>query len=128
MSIRIRASVLAALALVAFGIAPSFASDPSKQVDVASADEARDEHAEMERLIGAVELRLREIDRLLDDASAGHATSDVLGRVAGASREAKSGLAAIDELLKASRSSAQQVVTDIDRILELANHTHPGGT
>ena len=124
MSIRIRACVLAALTLVAFGIAPSFASDPTKQVMVASADEARDEHAEMERLIGVVELRLREIDRLLDDASAGDASS--LAKIA--SGEAKSGLAAIDELLKASRSSAQQVVTDIDRILELANHTHPGGT
>jgi hypothetical protein len=123
MSIRTRTCVLGALALVAFALAPSFASDPAKP-KIATADEAADEHAEMERLIGKVELRLREIDRLLDDASAGDAAS--LAKIA--SGEAKAGLAAIDELLKQSHAGARQVVTDIDRILELSSHTHPGGT
>jgi hypothetical protein len=116
MSIRCRTGILAALALAVLGLAPSFADDP-KPVKVSSAADARDDHEAMERLIGQVELRLRQIDRWLGDAGAGDTSA-----------LAKAGPSGIDELLKRSKDDARQVVTDIDRILELADHVHSGGT
>ncbi|MBL8858820.1 MAG: hypothetical protein JNL28_09965 [Planctomycetes bacterium] len=77
-----------------------------------------DPHQQMNELIGKVELRLREINDLLNDAAAGK--RDALGAV---------GSSGIDEILKASRERARQSVEDIDKILELADHPHePGGT
>lgn len=70
---------------------------------------ALDPKAEMIRLFGKVENRLREIDRLLADAGAGDRRA--LEKV---------GPSGIDELLKQSRESSAQAVEDIDRILDLA--------
>jgi len=79
---------------------------------------AGDPHEEMQKLFGQVELRLREIDRLLSDAAAGSPRA-----------RAQAGSAGMGELLVKSRDRAQQVVEDFDRILELADHPHPpGGT
>jgi hypothetical protein len=64
---------------------------------------------ELRELFRQVELRLREIDRLLSDASAGDtaALADV-------------GEAGIDKLLDRSRENATRSIQDIDRILEIA--------
>lgn len=78
----------------------------------------QDPHEEIRRLFKKVELRLRQIDRLLADAAAG-----------GTAKPIEAGKAGIDTLLKDSGERAHQTVKDIDRILELANHPHePGGT
>ena len=69
--------------------------------------QASPEEDEMLRLFGQVERRMREIDRLLYDASAGRAPGKI----------EESG---IDKLLKRGRESSQQVLNDIDKILELA--------
>lgn len=62
---------------------------------------------EIVKLFGQVERRMREIDRLLYDASA--------GRAPGAIEES-----GIDRLLQRGREASKQVLEDIDRILELA--------
>jgi len=62
---------------------------------------------ELVQLFGQVERRMREIDRLLYDASAGRAPGKI----------EESG---IDKLLQRGRESSKQVLEDIDRILELA--------
>ena len=64
---------------------------------------------ELRDLFRQVELRLRQIDRLLSDASAGDtaALEDV-------------GEAGIDKLLDLSRENATRSIQDIDRILEIA--------
>ena len=62
---------------------------------------------EMLKLFGQVERRMREIDRLLYDASAGRAPGKL----------EESG---IDRLLQRGRESSKQVLEDIDKILELA--------
>jgi hypothetical protein len=109
-------SQIALLALGACALASTAHADEPKPVKVASRDEAADDHAEMEKLIGQVEVRLREIDRLLSDAGANDTSA--------LSKVGPSGLA---ELLLKSRDNTQGVVHDIDRILELADHVHPGG-
>lgn len=107
----------AALAFV-FGIGPMpVRSQTPAPVKVAPAQSPEEEHASMERLIGAVETHLREIDRLLDDAGA--ADRKALAKV---------GAGGIGEILKRSRDGGRQVIDDIDRILELADHVHPPGT
>lgn len=64
---------------------------------------------ELRELFRQVELRLREIDRLLSDASAGDtALLDDVGE------------AGIDKLLDRSRENATKSIQDIDRILEIA--------
>ncbi len=79
---------------------------------------AGDPHDEMLKLLGQVEVRLREIDRLLFDAAAG-----------GRNARGQADPAGMGELLVRSRDRAQQVVRDFDRILELADHEHePGGS
>jgi len=82
-----------------------------------------DPHVEMAKLFGKIELDLREIDKLLTDASAGGSpTSEAETRAAKA-------IAGIDELLKNSEQRSRDVVSGIDRLFELANHAHqPGGT
>jgi len=69
--------------------------------------QASPEQDEMLRLFGQVERRMREIDRLLYDASAGRAPGKI----------EESG---IDKLLQRGRESSKQVLDDIDKILELA--------
>jgi len=73
-----------------------------------------DPRAEMLELFRKVELRLREIDDLLYDASAGGAG---LGDVE------ESG---IGDLLEASLEGGERVLEDIDRIIEIAEQQ--GGT
>lgn len=115
--------VLAALAFVALGRVPvhSAVATPVRQVappvKLAPVQSPEADHASMERLIGAVEAHLREIDRLLDDAAA--ADRKALAKV---------GEGGLGELLKRSHDGGRQVVDDIDRILELADHAHPPGT
>lgn len=80
-----------------------------------------DLHAEMQRLIGAVELRLRQIDKLLAEAGSGRrAARDASGELAKAVED-------IGALVKRSQEESQEVVRSIDKILELADHEHPPG-
>ncbi len=80
-------------------------------VELAQHASAEDPHQEMERLFGRVERRQREID-------------EILGRAREPSRGGSSDLA---RLLEDSQSRSHEVLKDIDRILELAGHSHPGG-
>lgn len=75
-----------------------------------------DPHEEMRKLFGRVERRLLEVDDLLHQASSGRVQ---------ALREA--GPAGLDELLTTSQSRSRDALDSIDRILELAQHEHPGG-
>ena len=73
--------------------------------------------AEMRELFRSVEKRLKAIDELLSDASAGEATSNL----------AKARESGIDEILKLSRQESQGVIEAIDRILEIsASQPQPG--
>jgi hypothetical protein len=71
-------------------------------------------HQQMLELIGQVELRLRQIDKLLSDASS-------------AQRPAAAPGVRTAELVQRSQDEGRQVIEAIDRILELADHGHPGG-
>jgi hypothetical protein len=100
----------AALALVAPAQEPTVPPpQPRPQIgpEPQGPPQASGEEDEMLRLFGQVERRMREIDRLLYDASAGRAPGKI----------EESG---IDKLLKRGRESSQQVLEDIDKILELA--------
>lgn len=97
-----------ALLSLAAGFAPSFANRSS---DGGGHDWTRivtpeDPHDEMVRLFQQVERRQSQIDALLGRAR----TQPDLSR-----------------LLKDTESHAHEVTRDIDRILELAGHEHPGG-
>jgi hypothetical protein len=70
---------------------------------------------EMTEIFLRVERRLREIDDLLSDASAGDVSALEGVEEAG-----------IGDLLRTSRDGSQKVVEDIDRILEIASQN--GGT
>ncbi len=73
-----------------------------------------DPHVAMRKLLAEIELRMRETDRLLSNA-------------AGAARAPEAD--GVGSLLARGHASAQRVVDDIDRLLELAHHPHPpGGT
>jgi hypothetical protein len=73
-------------------------------------------HEQMIGLFGTVELRLRQIDKLLYDAAAGEA------RLASAPENP------ISSLLKTGAARSREVIEGIDKILELArNHQHPSG-
>ncbi len=74
-----------------------------------------DPHEQMRKLIGEVEQRLRQIDKLLAQAGS-------------AERPAASPGARTAELVKRSQDEGKQVVEAIDRILELADHPHPPGS
>lgn len=79
-------------------------------------------HAEIERLFGEVERRMRKVNRLLEDASAGGRRSTE------ARQEVDGAIRAIDELLRETQASSRAAVEGIDKILELADHPHSGGT
>ena len=86
-------------------------------------EDTDDPHVEMARLIGKIESDLREIDRLLSEASAGG------GSAARAGDKVTEAIAGIDELLAASERRGNSVVEAIDKLFELADHPHePGGT
>ena len=69
-----------------------------------------DAQAEARELFRRVEKRLREIDELLNDASA--------GQTGGLSKLSESG---IGDLVKRSRTSSKSAIKDIDRLLEILN-------
>jgi hypothetical protein len=88
---------------------------PAPELGLPTSDAER----EIRELFEKVERRLREIDRLLSDASAGEV---------GALEEL--GSSGIDELLERSRREGREAVNDIDRILEIARQlgeTMPSG-
>ncbi len=105
------AAVLCALAASAVLAAqdppqpPGPAPKPPTPLEGLHGQEAGEE--EILALFGRVERRLREIDRMLYDASSG----------GGLGRAEESG---IGKLLEASRQASQRVLDEIDRILELA--------
>lgn len=118
--------------LLALFAAASFATGQEKPKEAApepiritpphAGGEAGDPHQEMERLMGEVERKMRRVNHLLEEASSGRP------RAESAKGELKETLDAIDKLLRASEESSRAAVSDIDRILELANHPHSGGT
>jgi len=87
---------------------------PPPVIHVPIARDADDPHEQIRKLIGEVETRLRQIDKLL--AEAGSAQRPASGTPATAS-----------ELVRRSQEEGKQVVDAIDRILELADHPHPPG-
>jgi hypothetical protein len=112
--------ILHALALLpALWLAPG--QEPQKKKDEAPvivplAGHADDPHQQMLELIGQVERRLRQIDKLLGEASA-------------TQRDAASSAARTAEFVKRSQDEGRQVIEGIDKILELADHPHqPGGS
>lgn len=81
---------------------------------------AGDPHEEMERLFGEIELKMRRVNRLLEEAAA--------GKPGDAAKELDTTIKTIDELLNVSTEQSRSVIQDIDKILELASHPHAGGT
>ena len=120
--LRVRASQLSCV--LALALAPSITSPReaprlAQGSSVAPAEhESEDPHAEIKRLMGRVERRLGEIDKLLSDAGASQRGRDAT-RV---DDESGTGV-----LVRQSQDASRSVVRDIDRILELANHAHPSG-
>ena len=90
-----------ALGLSAHALAQEPSSPPGEDV-----------HKQMHDLIARIELGLKHVDQLLWSA-------DALP-----SEAARSNLAA---RLKAARDSSQSVLNDIDKLLEIRHHPHPGG-
>jgi len=92
---------------------------PPPVIRVPIAHEEGDPHEQIRKLIGEVETRLRQIDKLL--AEAGSAQRPAAGAPVGAA-----------ELVRRSQDEGKQVVDAIDKILELANSPHhrpgSGGT
>lgn len=117
-------SLSGAPALAALAILPARPDDPKHTKvplpiplpgETAHGD---DPHAEMKRLFGKIERDMREIDRLLADASAGgngNASSQ-------AKKKAAEAIQGIQKLLDNSEERGKSVVAGIDRILELAEH------
>jgi hypothetical protein len=83
-------------------------------VHVPLAQNSDDPHAQMRKLIGEVEVRLRQIDKLLADA--GSAARPAQGEAPNAA-----------DLVHRSQDEGRHVVEAIDRILELADHPHAAG-
>ena len=104
---------LAALALSTLGAPALFAQDGPLLPPFLQ--QQNDPKQEMAELFKKVERRLNEIDKLLYDAAAGNARLDA---------QAGSGIA---ELLQQSQARGQEVVSGIDRILEIAKQSG-GGT
>lgn len=80
-----------------------------------------DPHVQMAKVFGQIERDLREIDRMLSDASAGGAAA------AQAEKKAADAIAGIDELLANSERRSHAVLEGIDRLFELADHPHKAG-
>ncbi len=112
------ASARIALAAAALALAasahPASAQEPVPPT-LPTLPKADDSREEMIELFRKVEKRLGEIDKLLYDASAGE------GSLKGESLD--SGLS---DLLKNSKSKSEEVLSGIDRILEIAKQQ--GGT
>ena len=86
----------------------AWAQEEAPPLPLPSMNAEQDPRSEMLELFKKVELRLREIDDMLYDASAG-------GR--GISDVEESG---IGDLIKASLEGGETVLQDIDRIIEIA--------
>jgi hypothetical protein len=83
-----------------------------------------DAHEEIERLFGEVERKMLRVNRLLEEASAGKARA----KGTGASGELQETIETLEKLLHQTTESSRSAIEDIDKILELANHEHSGGT
>lgn len=123
--IRARAALLScglALAFAASAVTPQGGLPPAPgPAGTSAAGESDDPHVEMRRLMGRVERRLFEIDKLLSEAGASERGADAM---AARGIDDASGTAA---LVRRSQDASRSVVHDIDRILELADHPHPPG-
>lgn len=100
----------ASAAIAGLGLAPRSLAQGRAQEgspDVTAGPDAGEQ--ELRELFGKVELRLREIDKLLSDASAGDTAK--LDQV---------GASGLDELLRTASSRHREVLEGIDRILEIA--------
>lgn len=82
---------------------------------------ADDPHEQMEKLFGEVERKMLRVNRLLQEASAGKPRAQASG-------ELHETIETIEKLLQETTDSSRSAVEDIDKILELANHEHSGGT
>jgi hypothetical protein len=100
------------IALALFALARASIGAQDHQHDT---DSLEDVHARMLELMGKVETRLKTIDDLLNDASARE------------KQASPTGASAIDQVLVVSRDRAKQNLDDIDEILRLSLHPHPGG-
>ncbi len=87
---------------------------PPLPTEAAESAEARQGRQEMIELFHLVEGRLKEIDALLFDASAGESLGDEVEE------------SGIHELLRQSTAKAEEVVTGIERILEIASEQGSG--
>ena len=87
------------------------AQKPPPVIHVPITRGAEDPHEQMRKLIGEVETRLRQIDKLLLDAGS-------------AQRPAAGSPPSAAELVKRSQEEGRQVVEAIDKILEIANTPH----
>ena len=101
------------LTIALFALASASTRAQDHQHDTGSLEDA---HARMKELMGKVETRLKSIDELLDDASARDKSLS------------PTDASAIDKVLVVSRDHAQQNLDDIDEILRLSLHPHPGGS
>ena len=80
-----------------------------------------DPHVQMAKVFVQIERNLRDIDRMLSDASAGGSPT------ADAEKKGADAIAGIDELLANSERRSKSVVEEIDRLFELADHPHQAG-
>jgi hypothetical protein len=110
-------------------VLPLRADDPAKpkRIDVplpGAVGGEDDPHAQMAKVFVQIERDMREIDRLLSDASAGKTPGQAGGA---ARRKAAEAIEGIDQLLRRSEQRSQEVVQGIDRLFELADHPHGEG-
>jgi hypothetical protein len=104
---------VASLVLTAYSSLLQAAPQPfQKSATAPTVEASEDPHAEIKKLMGRVERRLVEIDKLLADAGASGST----------------GATGAQTRIERARDGGQTVVRDIDRILELADHPHPPGS
>lgn len=89
--------------------------EPPKRLSQQEA-EHEDAQQEMLKLFGKVERRLKDIDKLLQDASAGDTK-----------KLKEAGLSGMDQLLQRTAQSSREVQQDIDRLLELARQAGQQG-
>ena len=127
------ASALPALLLC--GLANTAAADDPNKPRLTEAPGVMDPAEEMTLLFGRVERRLRRIDALLMDASQGDASAlsaldrsglgDLLLEQNEVPQDGDPG-PSISQLLAVSRADGREVLTDIDRILEIARDSGNG--
>ena len=109
---------LCAAACIAGASRPAGATAQDAPPKRLSQQEAEHEDAQQEmlKLFGKVERRLKDIDKLLQDASAGDTK-----------KLKEAGLSGMDQLLQRTAQSSREVQQDIDRLLELARQAGQQG-